>query len=315
MTLTTIILTKDEARHIRRAIESIASVSNHVLVIDSGSTDDTIAIAESLGAKVIYNPWRNYATQFNFALDHLPSGTDWVLRLDADEIVSAELSDEISNRLGKLGSDVSGVYVSRRMSFLRRPIRWGGVFPIRVLRLFRAGKGRCEVRWMDEHILVEGTTASFHGEIMDDNLNSLSWWTEKHNAYASREVVDLLNQEYGFMKYETVANLHDGQQASMKRWIKENVYAKLPGGLRAATYFLYRYVIRLGVLDGREGAAFHILQGFWYRFLVDMKYHEVKCHMRSENVDVVTAIRDVLSIEVGSSSHVGMSKADNGTTN
>jgi hypothetical protein len=79
------------------------------------------------------------------------------------------------------------------MTFLGRPIRWGGVFPVRILRLFWHGKGRCEDRWMDEHILVEGQTAGFAGEIIDDNRNSLTWWTEKHNAYPSREVVDLLN--------------------------------------------------------------------------------------------------------------------------
>ena len=200
--------------------------------------------------------------------------------------------------IGGLGAQVAGVYVSRRMSFLGRPIRWGGVFPIRVLRLFRAGRGRCEDRWMDEHILVNGTTAEFHGEIMDDNLNSLSWWTEKHNGYASREVVDLLNLEYGFMKHETVADLRAGQQAGVKRWLKEQLYARLPGGLRAFAYFLFRYVFRLGFLDGREGTAFHVLQGFWYRYLVDMKLHEVKIHMRRTNVDVVTAIRDVLGIDI-----------------
>lgn len=298
MTLTVVILTKNEARHIRRAIESVAAVADQILVVDSGSTDGTVALAEELGAKVIHNPWRNYATQFNFALDHLSDGTDWVLRLDADEIVSPELAEEISARLGGLDSAVGGVYVSRRMSFLGRPIRWGGVFPIRVLRLFRAGRGRCEDRWMDEHILVEGSTVDFHGEILDDNLNSLTWWTEKHNAYASREVVDLLNLEYGFMAHETVADLRGGKQAGVKRWIKEKIYARLPGGLRAFTYFFYRYVLRLGFLDGKEGTAFHVLQGFWYRYLVDMKLHEVKSHMRRHDVDVVTAIRDVLGIDV-----------------
>lgn len=298
MTLTAIILTKNEARHIRRAIESVAAVADNFLVIDSGSTDDTVAIAESLGAEVIYNPWRNYATQFNFALDHLPKGTDWVLRLDADEIVLPELAQQIARGLTGFGNEVVGVYIARRMSFQGRPIRWGGVFPIRVLRLFRAGQGRCEDRWMDEHILVEGETAELDGEIMDDNLNSLSWWTDKHNSYASREVVDLLNLEYGFIPHETVADLTGGQQAGVKRWIKEKVYTRLPGGVRAFVYFFYRYVVRLGFLDGKEGTAFHILQGFWYRYLVDMKLHEVRLYMRRHEIDAVDAIRDVLGIDV-----------------
>jgi glycosyltransferase involved in cell wall biosynthesis len=298
MKLTAVILTKNESKHIRRAIDSISSIADYVLVVDSGSSDDTVQIAESLGAKVIHNPWLNYATQFNYALNHLPDGTEWVLRLDADEVVSAQLAREITERLGRLDKGTAGVYISRRMSFLGRPIRWGGVFPIRVLRLFRAGQGRCENRWMDEHILVTGDTTGFDGEIIDDNRNSLTWWTEKHNNYATREVVDLLNLEYGFMPHETVADLRGRNQAGIKRWLKEEVYARLPRGFRALIYFLYRYIIRFGFLDGKEGTAFHFLQGFWYRYLVDMKLYETKIYMRRHNVDAVAAIHDVLGISI-----------------
>lgn len=296
-TLTTVILTKDESRHIARAINSVSDITDHILVVDSGSSDDTVEIAAGLGARVISNPWRNYATQFNHALENLPDGTAWVLRLDADEVISPELAEEIAEGIAKLGDETAGVYVSRRISFLGRPIRWGGIFPIRVLRLFRAGQGRCEHRWMDEHILVDGSTVGFNGEIMDDNLNSLSWWTDKHNSYASREAVDILNLQYGFIAHETIADLYGGKQAGVKRWLKEKVYARLPRGARAFVYFLYRYVIRLGFLDGPEGTAFHILQGFWYRYLVDMKLHEVRLYMTRNHVDVVTAIRDVLGID------------------
>jgi glycosyltransferase involved in cell wall biosynthesis len=298
VTLTVVILTRNEERHIARAIRSVAGLADRVFVIDSGSTDRTVEIAENAGAMVLPNPWVNHAIQFNWALDQLPPDTDWVFRLDADEVVSAALAAEIKARLGSLSPGIAGVYISRRMTFLGRPIKWGGVFPVRVLRLFRHGRGRCENRWMDEHVLVDGETAEFKGEIVDDNLNSLTWWTEKHNAYASREVVDLMNLEYGFMAHETVADLRGGQQAGVKRWIKEKVYARLPGGIRAFIYFLYRYVLRLGFLDGKEGTAFHVLQGFWYRFLVDAKLHEVRMYMRRNNADAVTAIKDVLGIDV-----------------
>jgi glycosyltransferase involved in cell wall biosynthesis len=298
VTLTIVILTKNEERHIARAIASAAPIADRIVVVDSGSTDRTVELAKEGGAEVLENPWVNYATQFNWALDQLPTDTDWIFRLDADEVVTDALASEIAAHLSSLSPAIAGVYISRRMTFLGRPIKWGGVFPVRVLRLFRHGRGRCENRWMDEHVLVDGATAAFKGEIVDDNLNSLTWWTAKHNVYASREVVDLLNLEYGFMAHETVANLRSGQQAGVKRWIKENVYARLPGGVRAFLYFFYRYVVRLGFLDGREGTAFHFLQGFWYRYLVDMKLFEVKAYMRRTNVDVVTAIRDVLGIDV-----------------
>ncbi|MEP5151422.1 glycosyltransferase family 2 protein [Planktotalea sp.] len=298
MTLCVVILTKNEERHIERAIASVEEIADCCVVIDSGSSDQTISLAKRAGAEVLENPWVNYATQFNWALDQLPAGTDWVLRLDADEFVTPELAQQIKQDLAKQPKQVEGIYVSRRMTFLGRPIRWGGVFPIRVLRLFRHTKGRCENRWMDEHIQVLGETANFAGEIIDDNQNQLTWWIAKHNDYANREVVDLLNLEYGFMPHETVARLKGGQQTGVKRWLKEHIYARLPGGFRAFVYFIYRYVLRLGFLDGKEGTAFHVLQGFWYRYLVDTKLYETKKYMKKNNADVVTAIRDVLQIDV-----------------
>ena len=101
------------------------------------------------------------------------------------------------------------------MTFQGRLIRHGGVFPVRVLRLFRHGCGQCENRWMDEHIKVAGPTVDFKGELIDDNLNSLTWWTDKHNKYASREAVDLLNLQYHFMPRDTVASLRGGAQAGV----------------------------------------------------------------------------------------------------
>ncbi|MCB1689918.1 MAG: hypothetical protein KDI33_15585, partial [Halioglobus sp.] len=194
--------------------------------------------------------------------------------------------------------EVDGIFCDRRMTFQSRLIRHGGVFPIRVLRLFRYGHGECENRWMDEHIKVAGSTLDFKGELIDDNLNSLTWWTEKHNKYASREAVDLLNLEYRFIPHDSVASLRGGNQAGIKRWLKEKVYARLPGGFRAFAYFFYRYVIRLGFLDGQAGTAFHFLQGFWYRYLVDAKVAEVRRHMLEKNCDVTAAIEQVLRIRV-----------------
>lgn len=296
--LTTIILTKNEEKHIARAIRSVDAFSDRCLVVDSGSTDRTIEIARDLGAQVVENPWVNYASQFNWGLDQLADDTQWVLRLDADEYVTPELGAQISRALETSDDDVSAMVVSRRIHFMGKKVRWGGVFPIRIVRAFRYGRGRCENRWMDEHIIAEGKAIELQGEIIDDNHNSITWWTEKHNWYASREVVDLLNADHNFMEFETVAAIEGYQQASVKRWLKERVYAKLPGGSRALIYFLYRYFLRLGFLDGKEGAAFHILQGFWYRYLVDTKLHEVNTFMRREKVGAKEAIKEVLKIDV-----------------
>jgi len=298
--ITFVILTRDEAIHIERAIASAAPVSRHVLVVDSGSTDGTIELARNAGAEVLQNRWINYATQFNWALENLPSDTEWVFRLDADEFLTDRLCGEIAEKLAEVAQTAAGINISRYMNFCRGKVRFGGLFPVRVTRLFRPGKGRCENRWMDEHIVIDGPTIDFSGEIVDDNLKPLSWWIDKHNAYASREVVDLLNREFGFMESDPGTSLQEGSQARKKRWIKDHLYSRMPGGLRALAYFLYRFVIRLGFLDTREGRMFHVLQGFWYRYLVDAKMHEVKAYMDEHQTDVVSAIGAVLKIDVGS---------------
>ncbi|MEO0590656.1 MAG: glycosyltransferase family 2 protein [Pseudomonadota bacterium] len=300
--LTVIILTKDEERHIERALASVADIADRCYVVDSGSTDRTIELAKAAGAIVLHNPWVNHATQFNWALDQLPSDTQWIMRLDADEIVTRPLAQEIQETLGAIADQVAGIVVSRRMCFLGRRIRWGGIFPIRLIRLFRIGKGKVENRWMDEHILVDGPTLDFRGEIIDDNRHSLTWWTAKHNHYATLEAVELLNLEFGFMQKDAAPRATQGKNAGAKRWIKETIYARVPGGVRALLYFLYRYIVRLGFLDGHEGAAFHVLQGFWYRYLVDMKLHEVRIYMTRNEVGPVAAIHAVLGIDVESSS-------------
>ena len=298
MKLVAIILTLNEAQHLPRCLASLEGVVEQVLVADSYSTDDTLSIAKAYGARVVQHPFVTQATQFNWALTQLDEDTDWVLRIDADEYLTPELATEIQESLPGIGSEVDGVFCGRRMTFQGKLIRFGGVFPVRVLRLFRYGRGQCENRWMDEHIKVTGSAIGFTGELIDDNLNSLTWWTDKHNHYASREVVDLLNLEYGFMPHDSVASLQGGSQAGVKRWLKEVVYARLPGGFRAFAYFFYRYILRLGFLDGRAGATFHFLQGFWYRYLVDAKLAEVKRHMRTHCCSATIAIEQVLKIRI-----------------
>jgi glycosyltransferase involved in cell wall biosynthesis len=173
MKLVAVILTLNEEQHLARCIASLAGVASAVVIADCFSTDATLAIASVHGVRVIQREWVNYATQFNWALTQLDTGTDWVLRIDADEVLTPELAAEINARLVGIGPEVDGVYCSRRMTFQGRLMRHGGIFPVRVLRLFRLGRGQCENRWMDEHIKVAGPTVDFKGELIDDNLNSL----------------------------------------------------------------------------------------------------------------------------------------------
>lgn len=299
MTVTVVILTFNEECHIERALASVKGFASRCVVLDSGSTDRTVELARSAGAEVLTHAFVNQAQQFNWALTQLGDDTEWVLRLDADEVITPDLSETIRDRLETVPQDIAGVALKRRIFFMERPIRRGGIFPVYIVRLFRYGRGRCEERWMDEHIACDGRVIDdFEGEIEDINLNSLSWWIAKHNAYASREAVELLDQKYHFLDRQTIHTKRGNSQLVRKQWLKTHVYARLPGAARAFLYFLYRFVIRFGFLDGKEGAAFHVLQGFWYRYLVDMKVHEVEKYMRSNEATVVRAIEKVLEIRL-----------------
>lgn len=289
-----IILTYNEAMHIERCISSIKDVCAEIFVIDCMSTDGTATLAIKAGATaVLTHPWKNYATQFNWGLYNAPITADWIWRIDADEYITPALAQEIRDTLREVDGDnrINGVYVRKRIDFLGHPLRHGGWYPQYHLKLFRRGHGACENRWMDEHIrLTDGETVKIdkrNADQVDANLNDLTWWTQKHNGYATREMVDMLMIEYGLddMAKEIKPRLF-GTAPERKRWLKIR-YVKFPLFLRPAINFVYRYIILGGFLDGKEGLIWHTLQGFWYRFLVDAKIYEVRkrFHYRRDEIE------------------------------
>lgn len=276
MSVSVVILAYNEERHIARAIESVKPFAKEVFVIDSFSKDATAEIARGLGAQVLQNPFINYARQFQWALDNAPLSGDWIMRLDADEIIEPALAAEIVDRIPGLGSDVAGIDLKRKHIFLGRWIRHGGRYPLILTRIWRRGQGKVEDRWMDEHVVVwGGRTVLFDKPFSDHNLNDLGFFTDKHNKYATREAVDVLNQRYDlFATDDDLTADGASSQASLKRRIKEKVYNRIPFPLSTLSYVLFRYVVQLGFLDGREGLIYHVLQGYWYRFLVGAKVLE-----------------------------------------
>ena len=197
--ITVIILTYNEEKHIERCIKSLQKFAQDIIVIDSFSTDRTKAIAESYVVQFYQNPWVNHSVQLNWAIKNVPINTPWAMRVDADEYVTDQLAQEINEKVGGLEPSINGVYLKRRVYFMDRWIRHGGWYPQILLRIWRTGYGACEERWMDEHIILSGgPTVLFDRDFVDDNLNHLTWWIEKHNGYANREAVDLLNMKYGF---------------------------------------------------------------------------------------------------------------------
>jgi glycosyltransferase involved in cell wall biosynthesis len=260
------VLTLNEEIHLARCLESIRDICKSMTVIDSGSTDRTVEIAKSFGAEVVSNPFVNQAVQTNFAIDFLAERGGWLLRLDADEYLCDGTAKNLRDLLDILPADVDGVCLRRRLIFMGKWLKHGGNCPIWLLRVWRNGRGRCENRWMDEHIHVRGHVHHAPLDFADHRLKSISWWSHKHVDYAAREAIDFVLAE---RQANTDANERMGRQA-FRRLVKTRIYNRLPGGLRSFLLFAFRYVVRLGLLDGRAGYYFSILQALWYRTLVDV---------------------------------------------
>lgn len=276
--LAVIILTYNEEIHLARALESVADIAQEVFVVDSFSTDRTVAIAKESGAFVLEHAFVNHAKQFQWALDNAPIKAEWVMRLDADEVIEPDLAAEIKAKLPVLPDDVAGINLKRKLIFMGRWIKYGGRYPLLLLRIWRRGQGHIEDRWMDEHMVVSsGRIIVFDGGFADWNLNDLSYFIRKHDKYASREALDVINQRRNFSpRPVSLSSQSSSRQASTKRRIKEGLFNHVPFQVGAPLYFLLRYFVQLGFLDRREGLIYHFLQGYWYRFLVGAKIIEIE---------------------------------------
>ena len=283
--LTVIILTKNEEQNLRKCVESFREAAKRFVVVDSFSTDGTKELAgqlntelQAIGGSLDFyeNPWKDYATQFNWGIENTDISTEWTMRMDADEELLPELAKELEERIPKLSKDIGGIILRRRVYFMGRWIKHGGRYPEKLLRIFRTGSASCEQKIMDEHlVLKQGVTIEFKNDLMDNNTKDLDWWTGKHNWYSNREVLDRqMTVEHELQEENLLEHGESTKQAKRKRMIKNHGYYSLPKFFRSHLYFIYRYYIRLGFLDGKEGKIFHFLQAYWYRFLVDAKMYE-----------------------------------------
>jgi glycosyltransferase involved in cell wall biosynthesis len=261
-----IVPVRNEARNLPRCLESLATVGE-VYVIDSESTDDTVAIAQSHGAKVVqFHYAGGWPKKRQWAMDTLPLAFDWILLLDADEVLTPELAAEIRHALQNCG--FNGYSIRLQMYFLGRILRHCDA-SFWKLSLFRKGRGRFECRLKDqdvsmadieihEHVVVDGRTAKLRNALVHHNVDSLSRYILKHNEYSNWEARVLLQSEGDSnSNFEAVRPDLFGTQAQRRRWLKRNLY-RLPGS--PVLLFLYRYVFRLGLLDGVPGLIYCTFQ-------------------------------------------------------
>jgi len=278
--ISVIILTYNEEKNISSTLEAVHSWVDEIFIVDSFSKDRTIEIAGCYGATVVQHAFETHSRQWGFALNHLPIRNHWILGLDADQQIMPELAMEIQELFNQQEPAFAGYYVKRRMFFLGKWIRHGGYYPLYLLKLFRKDAVFIdEGELMDHHFYVRGKTARLNHDLIEANQNeTLEFWLSKHIRYAKLQAQEQLEQT---RKSTAHANLV-GNQDERRQFLK-NGWEKMPLFLRPFIYFFYRYFFQLGFLDGRTGLIFHLLQAFWYRFVVDAKIYEAQRNLKNES--------------------------------
>ena len=267
------LLTYNEEIHIKRCLDNFLMLTSNIYVVDSFSNDKTVDILGEYEINFVQNEFKNHSNQLNFAINTFPFETNYILRIDCDETLSYELINEIiTSKMLATDSDFSGFYIKRKVKFFDKILNYGNINPIWLLRLWKRGKGFCDDKLMDEKIIVtDQKTTRLQNIILDDNLNNLTWWTNKHNNYSNREALEILKSKYIVSSYSFKSNYYT---IDYFLCLLKVLYNKMPIFFRSFLLFFYSYFLKLGILDGLPGFIWNILQVFWYRYLVDVKVYE-----------------------------------------
>jgi len=268
-----ILLVYNEEIHLKRCLDNLLLLTSSIYVIDSYSTDNTLDILNEYGIYYVQNKFSSQSNQLNFAINNYPFDTNWILRVDCDEILTIELINEIkTSNLLDINSNISGLYIKRKVKFFNKTLNFGNINPIWLLRLWKRGKGICDDKLMDEKIIIaDQKTTRLQNLIIDNNLNNLTWWTNKHNHYSNREALEILKNKHLSNKNYMISDYYS---IDFIIFILKSIYNKSPIFLRSFLLFIYSYFLKLGILDGLPGFIWNVLQVFWYRYLVDVKVYE-----------------------------------------
>jgi len=276
--ISVIVAARNEARNLPACLDSLRE-AGEVYVIDSNSSDETAEIARQRGAKVVqFHYHGGWPKKRQWALDTLPLAYEWVFLVDADEALTPALAGEIRRAIQNPNRD--GFYVPLRMIFLGRTLRHGDANFFK-LSLFRRAKGRFECRLSDqdmsmcdmevhEHVMVDGPTAKLKNPLLHHNVESLSRYIEKHNEYSNWEARVWLQGQEQDQPLDIEPSLL-GNQAQRRRWLRKKFFS-LPGS--PVLFFMYKYVFRLGFLDGAPGLIYCGLQGIQF-FHIKAKIYEL----------------------------------------
>ncbi|GAB3927746.1 glycosyltransferase family 2 protein [Mucilaginibacter myungsuensis] len=272
-----ILITYNEQIHLPATLDAVAGLGAPLFILDSGSTDDTIKIAEDHGATVAQNMFVNHPQQWHHALSTFKIDTPWVICLDADQQVTPELFELLRTFNDTDHKDTNGIYFNRKNYFKGRWIKHGGYFPFYLLKMFRTDVGYSDLNeMMDHRFIVPGKTEIWKkGYLKEENLkeNEINFWLEKHLRYSDQVAYEEVERMRG-ARSQTIEPRFWGSPDERTAWLKR-LWWKMPRYSRSLIYFSYRFLFKLGFLDGRTGVIFHFLQGFWFRLIVDVKIDEL----------------------------------------
>lgn len=278
MSISVLIPTKNEEANLPFALASVQGWAAEVFVLDSGSTDRTREIAAAYGAQFVEHAWEGYARQKNWGLDHLPMTGKWVFILDADEVITPELRDELRRVAQEDQAAENGFYINRFFIFLGQRIKHCGYYPSWNLRFFRRGKARYEVREVHEHMIVDGKVGYLKHEMEHNDRRGMEFYIAKHNHYSTLEARELFRVEQGAAE-GTMRFSFWGGPIERRRWVKNRLWPKLPA--KWVLRWLFMYVFKLGILDGTVGFHFCLFLAS-YEHQITLKLKELRTAAQAE---------------------------------
>ena len=268
--VTAIIITKNESLHIGRCIDSIKKHVSRIVVVDSGSVDETASIVTKKGCEFYFNKWEGYANQVNWAINKVFTTSEWILRIDADEVIN-ESQLTVKQYLAQLGDEVNGLNIKRNMYFGKELVKSGGIYNQKILRIIRSGFGKCDNKTLDEHLISEELIIDSPFTFSDISLINFKEFVCKHIDYANLEVIS---------RFENEGNNNErfkySKNTIIKKFLREHIFYKLPSKLRPFLFYFYRIFLRGGIFDKTEAFYYHLFQGLMYRSFVEYIYYEKK---------------------------------------
>jgi glycosyltransferase involved in cell wall biosynthesis len=289
--VTVIITTRNEEANIEKCLRSIHGFANQVFVIDSESEDQTVAIARKYADEVrnlayVHDaiiPWI-----FQWGLDNLPIRNEWVMILEADQVMTPELKRELQQLFSQSYISENGFYIRRIQIFRGRQIRFGGYGSKYLLKLFRRSTGELDKQEQDTRVYVKGQVGKLKSPIVEENLKEaeILFYLQKHLRYAEAFAREEFRRRQEGIQFKLKPRLF-GTPDQHTLWLKR-LYYRLPLYVRPFAYWFYHYFLLLGFLDGKEGAIFHFLRAFWFRLVVDIRLEELRKAARGEEAQQST---------------------------